>query len=195
MTGHALPEDPAELAALYAAGALAPEEWARFEAHLAAGCPACEAELAQLSHVVAALGSAVEPRAPSAATREQLLGRLAAEPAPPAGEMPGLFVKRAAEGSWEETGVPGIQLRVLFLDREANRFTALVRMAAGSSYPGHFHSAPEECLVLEGDLCVGTQVLLAGDYQRAEPSTTHVVQTTRQGCLLLVTAAATDFLG
>jgi putative transcriptional regulator len=207
MTHGAFLEGPAELAALYAAGALTPDECARFEAHLAA-CPDCAGELGQLESVTAALAAAVAPVAPDAKTRAALLRRLATEPRPtgtrsPLGQQvrqqepargPGgeLIIQRATEGRWEPTAVPGVELRVLFADAANDRFTALVRMAPSTSYPNHRHSGPEECLVLEGDLSVGEHVLHAGDYQYAPVGSCHGVQSTQQGCLLLITSSLSD---
>lgn len=204
---HAL-GDPAELAALYAAGALSHDERVTFEAHLAAGCAACTAEFAQMSPVVAALARALAPVTPDPGTRETLLRRVASrgETATGASPMRGpvlqesvheaqraaLVIKRASEASWERIAIPGITLRTLFVDEENNHFTALVRMAPGTSYPRHIHRGPEECLVLEGDLRVGDTVLHAGDYQRAPAGTEHGVQSTEHGCLLLITSSLTD---
>jgi anti-sigma factor ChrR (cupin superfamily) len=71
----------------------------------------------------------------------------------------------------------------------------LVRMAAGTSYPGHRHARAEECLVVQGDLHVGDDLVMhAGDFQRAEPGSVHVPQWTERGCLLLVTSSVDDDL-
>src|SRR5262249_59282279 len=78
------PGGPAEWAALYAAGALASEERRDFETHLATGCPACTAELAQLSPVVAALADALPPTPPDPQTWAALLKRIET----PAGSSP-----------------------------------------------------------------------------------------------------------
>ena len=205
--GHFL-GDPSELAALYAGGALTYEERVQFEEHLATGCPLCQAEINRLNSVLAALYAATEPIPVPPEIRARLIQRIAS--APPAGaasplrprldEVPAdggqpaqdLVIKRAAEATWESTEIPGVQIRVLFMDRANNQFTALVRMAPGTSYPSHIHSGPEECLVLEGDLCGGKEVLHAGDYQRAPAGSCHGVQKSEQGCLLLITSSLTD---
>jgi anti-sigma factor ChrR (cupin superfamily) len=196
--------DPEELAALDAVGALPPEEAARFEAHLLAGCEACRAERRVFERVTAALAAAADPATPAPGTREALLRRLGMGPEPSASTSPlrqhfqeaspgqELVIRRSDESPWEPTEIPGVQVRTLFVDRGHNQFTALVRMAPGTSYPPHLHSGPEECFVLEGDLHVGAEVMRAGDYQRAPAGSRHGVQHTEQGCLLLVTASLTD---
>ena len=73
--------------------------------------------------------------------------------------------------------------------------TMLIRMAPGTAYPAHRHGGAEECYVLEGDLHVGDDIVMhAGDYQRAEAGSTHPVQSTRGGCLLLLTSSLRDEL-
>ena len=196
----------AELAALFAAGAMSLDEQAAFEAHLADGCAACSAEVHALMPVVTALAGAVAPVLPNPAARDKLLARIAGSgqagaasplrahlrtPQPPDPAAP-LLIQRAAGAAWEATEIEGVRIRVLFVDRAQNHFTALVRMAAGTSYPAHIHDGPEECLVLEGDLHVGDQVMQAGDYQCAPAGSRHGVQSTREGCLLMITSSLTD---
>jgi anti-sigma factor ChrR (cupin superfamily) len=95
-------------------------------------------------------------------------------------------------GPWEATSIKGIEARQLFIDRKLDRATFLVRMAPGTAYPAHVHGGPEECFVLEGDLKVGEATLRAGDYQRAETGSTHAVQSTERGCVLLLVSSLAD---
>jgi anti-sigma factor ChrR (cupin superfamily) len=153
--------------------------------------------------------------------REQLLGRIAAErgsaaagaeraagtPAdhetqvwkrwqasPGSFIAPGLFTLRADQGGWEDTAVPGVAVKPLFVDSVRSYVSMLVRMAPGSSYPCHRHGGAEECFVLEGDLRVAGHVLHAGDYQRAEEDSDHGEQSTENGCLLLIVSSQHDEL-
>jgi anti-sigma factor ChrR (cupin superfamily) len=95
---------------------------------------------------------------------------------------------------WESTGVEGIDIRRLFIDKDRNQMTALVRMAAGTSYPRHIHDTAEECLVLEGDLRAGDFQFREGDYHRMSAGSQHGVQSTDNGCLLLIISSLTDEL-
>jgi anti-sigma factor ChrR (cupin superfamily) len=192
---------PADLAALYAAGALAAEELARFEAHLAAGCAECEAELARLGPALAALVVAAEPIAPDPGTKDTLLRRIEAASAPSplrgsfqgGAEAPdGVVINRATDAVWKDSDIEGIRIRMLHIDPARNQFTAVVRMEAGRSYPRHLHNGPEECLVLEGELAVGDILMRAGDYQRMPAGSCHGVQRTEGGCLLLIISSLTD---
>jgi anti-sigma factor ChrR (cupin superfamily) len=103
------------------------------------------------------------------------------------------FVHSSA-GDWQATAIDGIEARQLFVDPQQDRATFLVRMAPGAAYPAHVHAGPEECFVLEGDLEVGGLRMQAGDYQRAEPGSTHCVQSTEKGCLLLLVSSLRDEL-
>lgn len=105
------------------------------------------------------------------------------------------FIRRRDEGAWEETGIAGIQVRRLFVDPQRNQMTALVRMAAGTAYPRHIHDGPEECLVLDGDLWAGDVEFHKGDYQRMTPGSRHDVQSTKEGCLLLIVSSLSDEIG
>jgi quercetin dioxygenase-like cupin family protein len=110
------------------------------------------------------------------------------------GETPDFTFLASDAGAFEPTAVPGIAARKLFVDHENGRVTMLVRMQPGASYPPHVHADVEECFVLAGDLSVGTQRMNAGDYQRAETGSTHAVQSTEKGCVLLLVSSFHDEL-
>ncbi|MCA9291868.1 MAG: cupin domain-containing protein [Phycisphaerales bacterium] len=202
----------AELASLYLTGAMTPEEIASFEARLDAGDLDVIAAVRDLGPVAEALLANVEPVTPPEHVRASLLHRAAAslaaqDHAPesaaevehvwdqwsPDDATAALFTIRAGEGSWDDTGVEGVQVRRLFVDRANDRMTALFRMAPGASYVPHVHDGPEECYVLDGDLHVGDDVVMrAGDYQRCAAGSTHGVQRTVGGCLLLISSSLHD---
>jgi len=204
--------NPEELAAGYAAGAMSAQEAAEFEAHLASGCAACAAEMRALEPAVADLLAGAQPMPPSPGLRAAVLRRataLVAVSQVPAqapalqpwknwsstGGTDGIFYQHAAvAGPWEETGVPGVSVRRLFVDRANDRMTALFRMQAGSSYPSHRHHGDEECWVLEGELQVGKVRMRAGDFQRAAAGSLHPAQHTEGGCVLLISGSLEDKL-
>jgi hypothetical protein len=107
------------------------------------------------------------------------------------------WIQRQDETSFEPTAIQGVSVRRLFVDEDADRVTMLVRMTAGTSYPAHRHGGAEECYVLEGDLWIGDATEMhAGDYhyQRMAAGSLHERQSTRAGCLLLVTSSRRDEL-
>lgn len=186
----------------FVAGLLSETSEEAFRQHLAA-CELCRARVADLEAVLEGLALAVPAAEPGPRVWEAITA--AAAPSvqtwrswevddPSSGPL-GLFLRRDDPGDWQPTGVAGVEARQLFCDRDADRVTMLVRMAPGASYPAHVHGGPEECYVLEGDLLVGDALLMsAGDYQRAETGSTHPVQSTEGGCLLLLHSSLRDEL-
>lgn len=252
--------EPVDLAALYAAGAMSPEELADFERHLAKGCDLCAKEVNALNIVVselhAGMGCAgIDEVSPPSTIRRTLLARIddsaqgsassvsalttvSAHSDQASGQGSGqgagqgaghrdgqteqglsgaskktdrpnpqvwkqwmpddpnedISINLESENRWESTGVDGIEIRRLFVDKDRNQMTALVRMAAGTAYPRHIHDTAEECLVLEGDLRAGDYHFREGDYHRMAAGSKHGVQSTENGCLLLIISSLTDEL-
>lgn len=209
--------DPTELAGLFAAGSMSELQTAEYLKHLDDGCPRCSAELSSLAPAIESLALSLAPVAPPPRVRENLFLNISAAatrlgdqaPSLPIGGDKGkpqvwkdwasdkqnkdLLISRGGQQEqWEETGEPGVRIRRLFVDRQRDQFTALVRMEPGASYPKHIHNGPEECLVIEGKLRVGDSVLDAGDYQYAPPGSLHGVQSTDCGCLLLIVSSLSD---
>jgi anti-sigma factor ChrR (cupin superfamily) len=194
-----------ELAALYALGALEGTEARSFEQHLDEGCAACAAEVEAFAETCAALALAAPAAAPPASARERLLARVSEEsggpppetsgrPAPrsearadsPAADASGLLVVRAGEGEWLKTEDPGVFVKLLYVDRERETVTTLVRMSPGSRIPPHRHRGAEQCLVLEGDVSSGVHTLSAGDFNCAPAGSVHDELTSERGALLLI---------
>jgi anti-sigma factor ChrR (cupin superfamily) len=196
MTPDKLAYDPVELAALYAAGALTSEEVASFEARLDTGDEVLAAEVSSYDEVIFALLGNVDKVTPPPTAMERVferVGRLKRHETGPRTIVPGqrgageVFIHRAQLGDWQEYGIPGVQLCVLFRDYERNLQTSLIRMAAGAELPGHPHPGVEECYVIEGDVSSIGMSFSAGDYMRFPAGTTHDSSRTVAGCLLLIT--------
>lgn len=158
---------------------------------------------------VAAIGLSAPDVEPPAGARDRFLARMRSVTRPPAPTVenqvwrawtpegaaessPGMVYVPGAGSDWEETGFEGIVARRLFVDPTGGNVTMLVRMAAGTSYPGHRHGGAEECFVLEGDLHTGDVHMHAGDYQRAGEGSVHGDQWTEGGCLLLLRSSQSD---
>lgn len=201
--------EPEELASLYLAGAMTPEQADEFGAHLRA-CDACRSALADLSDVGALLAAGLPQAEPPASARSAILARISQTDVAatdhaadeetqvwkgwPDDATSGILIRRAGDTAWEDTSVAGVRVRRLFTDRARNQATMLVEMRAGTSYPRHVHASGEECYVLQGDLRMGDDVLHAGDYQYAAPGSLHGVQSTERGCLLLIVSSLSDEL-
>ncbi len=197
-----LDDDARDQAALFALGSLPAADAARMEAHLAE-CPECRAEVDALAPVVGDLALATPGIEPPPGLRERVLARAREESAPAAQPWKewastegagGFTLALAAQGSWDPTAFRGVETRRLFVDRPGDRITMLVRMAPGSSYPSHRHGGPEECYVLQGVLLSGDLRMKAGDYKHAAEGSVDPVQSTEEGCLLLIASSARDEL-
>lgn len=196
MSHTAAHEEMRELAALYALGALPPEEARIFEEHLAEGCATCAEELREYESVAAELALTATPAAPPAGARERLLARVSeekggrdggAESAPSRFKGASDFlVVRAAEGEWVETADPGVFVKLLFVDKERDTVTTLVRLDPGASIPAHRHLGVEQCLVVEGVMRSGETILRAGDFNCAMKGSIHEEIYAEQGALLLI---------
>lgn len=230
-----LDTDALELAALYALSALSSPEMEAVERDYQ-GHAAFWSEVRSLRDAAAGLAEAgprARPRrdlwpeirarvAPGSAARSTDVGLSAQrEPAQVwkqwragATRAPSV-VSAAGDEAFEATGFPGVRVRRLAVDQDAERVTMLVRMDPGTAYPAHRHGGVEECYVVAGDLWIGDDVgasaaganaagasaagmpaveMHAGDYQRMEKGSRHPVQSTRGGCLLLVTSSRHDEL-
>ncbi len=202
-------------AALFVLDSKTPEESRSYRLHLGQ-CDVCRAEVESLSRTARDLALVGPERTPPPDLWNRVLARVrksdprvqpdhAAKPhestqiwktwAPDSrGDTPDFTFLASGEGAFEPTAVAGIEARKLFVDRENDRVTMIVRMSPGSAYPRHVHADVEECFVLSGDLLVGTHRLKAGDYQRAETGSTHAVQSTENGCVLLLVSSLHDEL-
>ncbi|HYJ47913.1 MAG TPA: cupin domain-containing protein [Pyrinomonadaceae bacterium] len=186
-----LSEEVEARAALYALGALADDEARAFEEHVAEGCAACSEELRDYETVVGLIGIGAPEASPSGQVRERLLkflegdGQDSTTHLPTAGDAQQTLTIRADEGQWQEIQ-QGIFMKSLFADQTRGTTTVLIRMSPGTYLPRHRHYGAEECLVLEGDVRAGGQMLRAGDYHCAMADSVHDRLSTVNGALLLI---------
>ena len=198
----------------YVIGNLDEGQRAELARHLASECPVCSSEREQFAGLVAELDRVGAPsRAPRPDLSERLYRRIeeklhAADPAGAAGvqvwrdwvpgsepaAQAGLVTVMPDESDWQPIDVPGIRVRQLFVDPARDLVTMLVRMEPGAEYPPHRHADVEECYVVAGTLDVAGQRLHAGAYQRAESGSVHEVQSTVDGCTLLIVSSTQDEL-
>jgi anti-sigma factor ChrR (cupin superfamily) len=187
MTHTTTDEEAQGRAALYALGALDPEEARDFEEH-AARCEACARELRCFQSVADALATAPGPADPPAGARTRLLALISTPADGPNvfGELGNFLVVRKGEGKWRPTGDAGVSYKLLYADAERGTYTTLLRMEPGSRIPAHRHLGVEQCLVLEGDLRSGDIGMSAGDFNCSLPGSVHEALVTDGGALLLL---------
>ncbi|GAC1600955.1 MAG: hypothetical protein NVS3B2_03540 [Ramlibacter sp.] len=95
---------------------------------------------------------------------------------------------RAGGGEWE-TLAPGVQRKVLWESGEA--CSSMVRLQPGSSFPSHVHPIDEECLILEGSLRIGADLLLLpGDFHVGLKGVRHETVSTQTGVLCFLRTVA-----
>jgi anti-sigma factor ChrR (cupin superfamily) len=189
-----------EQLALYALDMLPEDESSGISAHLAEGCPACEAELDILRETLGHLAHTAAVQPPSG-----LKDRVMAEALPRTDAADQVWKRwqstaqrdvvcvRAVEGPWQPVA-PGVAARALYVDPDRNSATMLVRMEPGSAYSAHRHAGAEQCFVLEGDINDGERTYHAGDFQCKAPGSVHGIQSSQNGCLLLIVSSLNDEL-
>ena len=176
-------EEIEEQAALFALGPLTPEDGARFEQRIAAGCSLCLAELRECEQTVTALPLSADEVAPPPGLRARLLASIevSEEPTVKSAIGEGTIV-RANDTPWVPLPIPGVQTRTLF-----GKKTMLVRMEPKTWLPAHDHKhGAEQCLVLEGSVSSDGVTAYAGDFTYMPKGSSHHPLYSEDGCLLLI---------
>jgi len=172
-----------EQAALYALGALGDEESQAFERVLA-DSPSLRREVESFRGIADELAFVGSRISPPASLKDRLLARVAREPQEE--KHPGHFTFIRTDAlEWRDIG-DGVSVKLVYFDPAGARLTTLMKMAPGSRYGGHVHAQVEEIYVLEGSCICAGRLMQAGDYHRAEASSTHPDTLSEHGCLALI---------
>jgi quercetin dioxygenase-like cupin family protein len=107
---------------------------------------------------------------------------------------PARFTITADQGEWNESGVAGLRVKVLSVDRKRGLVTMLIRGEAGAVYPAHHHTVPEECYVIRGTVLVDGRVLRPGDFHHADADSDHGELATPTGAEVLIVGGIADYL-
>lgn len=98
---------------------------------------------------------------------------------------------RAGAAEWEQVA-PGVQRKMLW-ERGAAA-SCMLRLAPGTTFPSHNHPIDEECVVLEGSLQIGRDLVLRpGDFHVGLSGVEHESVSTRDGCLCFLRTASCFF--
>ena len=188
---HFSEQETHDMASAYALGSLDQNDAESFEQHLAEGCDVCRELLRDFEAVVGHMGLIAPVVSPSSGVRERLMKsvRTDRDNRPAISAVPYSALQhmtiRSNEGDWMPM-CEGIKVKRLFYDEVRRTKTVLIKMDPGSVLPKHHHSSVEECLMLEGELFSGDQVLRAGDYQVSLAESNHERISTVNGALFLI---------
>jgi anti-sigma factor ChrR (cupin superfamily) len=182
-------DQSAQIAA-YVMQALAPDEAAAIETHLAS-CSQCQQELETLRPVVNSFAfwptNVLRPAAP---LHERLAARIAADTGAPARVPP---IPDWVEPAWAEVA-PGIFCKLMATDSVRHRISMLVRLQPGVEYPPHTHAGREELFLLDGELWINDRKLYPGDYNIAEAGTADQRVWSETGCTCVLITSTDDVL-
>jgi anti-sigma factor ChrR (cupin superfamily) len=85
---------------------------------------------------------------------------------------------------------PGIDIRVLHQD--GGILSYLLRLAAGAALPPHRHPVDEECVVLQGEVCIGELRLGAGGFHLGRKDVLHDRLHSPDGAVIYLRGAVPD---
>lgn len=129
-----------------------------------------------------------QPAALSAATvakmRNSMMQRVSADKK----HTPIGFKTLIADEGWS-LEAPGLEVKILHSEAETGIFSYLIRLQAGFTMQGHDHPVDEECLMIEGDLTLGSITLNAGDYHFAPKGVPHGRVSSKNGCMAFIRGA------
>ena len=167
-----------------AIGALDDTELTQLHAELAALSPADQEALGRLYDTALLVAASAESLAPPPHVRERVLASVT---------KPAQYTV-TTDNAWADSGVPGIDAKVLAIDKDRGLVTMLLRGKVGAVYPSHRHTAPEECYVVRGSIAVGDLVLHAGDFHHADPDSDHGEIVVIEAAEVLLVAGIDDYL-
>ena len=120
------------------------------------------------------------------------------------GPLASRFV-RVAEMPWQKTKFPGVEVKILLLEKGTGLLTALLRMAPGAKLPDHEHVLIEQTYMLEGRLVDRDGECGPGDYVWRPAGSRHEAGTPDGGLMIAMfqvpnrfyeaNGALTDMLG
>lgn len=98
---------------------------------------------------------------------------------------------RAGAGEWLPVA-SGIERKLLWEKGDAT--SCMIRLAPGATFPPHGHPIDEECVILEGSLRIGSELLLrAGDFHVGLLGVEHETVSTDEGCVCFLRTAKCFF--
>lgn len=85
---------------------------------------------------------------------------------------------------WAPSQFEGIQIKVLYQDKEKGEMTCLLKWAPGTTLPFHRHPEIEQTFVLEGSFYDHDGIAKAGEFVWRIPNSKHETHSD-EGCVIL----------
>lgn len=170
-------------AALYAAGALPPQEAEALKARIAHE-PALAARAREWEEALAPLATLAGEIAPPAELFDRIEARVNARERL-------VQLSRTIDanaGEWIVFG-PGVRYKELHRDERLQRRTIYLEAGPGARLPAHDHRQDEECYMISGDLQIDDETLGPDDYLFAPKGTSHTELYSRTGCRCIIVHA------
>lgn len=140
------------------------------------------------SDLMESLALAVAPVEPAparkTAMRERILKRATAEKATP---VPSHLTVHLNDEGWIDV-MPLIKIKTLFESDDGKG--VLFRFQPGARLPAHQHDTDEECVVLDGELRIGAEIVHAGDFHLARRGIPHGDLSSPSGALFYIRTGA-----
>ena len=167
-----------------AIGALDDLEHTQLHAQLAALSPSDQETVGGLYDTALLVAASAELYEPPPHIRERVLAQVA---------EPRQYTV-GTNKAWAYSGVPGIDAKILAVDKSRGLVTMLLRGSVGAVYPSHRHTTPEECYVVRGSIKIGDLVLGPGDFHHADPDSDHDEIVVVEAAEVLLVAGIADYL-
>ena len=92
---------------------------------------------------------------------------------------------RPDQGEWEKFS-PRIKMKVLRRDADGSNMSYLLKLEPGAFLVPHKHSIDEECVVLEGEVTIGSERVGPGSYHLAPRGMVHQPIRSEHGAILFI---------
>lgn len=92
---------------------------------------------------------------------------------------------RPDQGEWEKFS-PRIKMKVLRRDADGGSMSYLLKLEPGAFLVPHKHAIDEECVVLEGEVMIGSELVGPGSYHLAPRGMVHQPIRSEHGAILFI---------
>ena len=92
---------------------------------------------------------------------------------------------RPDQGEWEKFS-PRIKMKVLRREADGSSMSYLLKLEPGAFLVPHKHAIDEECVVLEGEVMIGSELVGPGSYHLAPRGMVHQPIRSEHGAILFI---------